>query len=76
MIKLTEKEKKILVMIGRGLDNKEIGKILNISHNTSKVYVSSILNKLNSKDRTEAYTKALKLGLINLDNVDINTDKS
>lgn len=64
---LTDREKEILALMARGSANKEIGTALFISDNTVKTHISHIFQKLEVGDRTEAVTKALRLGLITLD---------
>jgi len=56
---LTAKEKKVLELIKVGNSNSEIAKKLNISVNTAKVHVCSILQKLGVDDRTQAAIKAI-----------------
>jgi DNA-binding NarL/FixJ family response regulator len=56
---LTAKEKKVLELIKIGNSNNEIAKKLNISVNTAKVHVCSILQKLGVDDRTHAAIKAI-----------------
>lgn len=51
---LTEKERQVLVLLGQGMTNKEIGALLSRSPNTIKIHVSHILEKLNLRSRTEA----------------------
>lgn len=51
---LTPREKDVLHNISKGYDNKEIAKLLYISDYTVKKHVSSILKKLNLKNRQEA----------------------
>ncbi len=57
---LTTKELKVLELIKNGNSNNEIAKKLNISINTTKVHVCSILQKLEVDDRTQAAIKAIK----------------
>lgn len=57
---LTSKEKEVLNLLKSGLSNIEIANELNISINTIKVHVCSILQKLNVDDRTQAVIKAIK----------------
>jgi two-component system response regulator DevR len=52
--KLTEQERRILHLIAEGKTNKEIAQTVYLSDKTVKNYVSSILNKLNMKRRSEA----------------------
>ena len=63
---LTPRELEILKKIAEGRANKEIGELLQLSENTVKNHVKSILSKLNAKDRTHAVTEALKRGLFQL----------
>lgn len=49
----TERERDVIVEIANGLSNKEIGSKLFISEGTVKNYITSILNKLNLKHRTQ-----------------------
>lgn len=60
---LTSKETKVLALLCEGNSNQEIAKKLNISVNTTKVHVCSILQKLSVDDRTQAAVKALKEGI-------------
>lgn len=61
---LTGRELEVLRMLARGLTNKEIGTALNISGNTVRNHVNSIIEKLEVSDRTEAATTAIHRGLI------------
>lgn len=63
---LTEKERQILILLAKGLTNKEIAKQLGLSLQTVKTHVSHILQKLKVKSRAEAARYAvilLKSGL-------------
>ncbi|WP_158823976.1 response regulator transcription factor [Granulicella sp. S156] len=64
---LTARELEILKMVARGLTNKQIGKALEISGNTVRNHVNSIIEKLEVSDRTEATTTAIQRGLIEVD---------
>lgn len=50
---LTDGEWEIIKLIGRGMSNKEIAKAISLSEGTVRNYLSSILNKLNLRDRTQ-----------------------
>jgi DNA-binding NarL/FixJ family response regulator len=63
---LTERQLEILRLMARGAANKEIAAELFISENTVKSHISHIFEKLNARDRTEAVTRALGRGLIQL----------
>jgi DNA-binding NarL/FixJ family response regulator len=64
---LSERELEILRLAGKGLTNKAIGVELNISDRTVQGHLANIYGKLQVGSRTEAVTKALKLGWIVLD---------
>ena len=64
---LTERERGVLRLLGRGLTNKEIGAQLGLTEMTIKGYVSEILGKLQLPDRTQAALLAVRYGLIPLD---------
>ena len=64
---LTPRELEILRMLAKGLTNKQIGKVLNISDNTVKNHVNSVIEKLEVCDRTEAATTAIQRGIISAD---------
>ena len=64
---LTPRETEILNYIARGYLNKQIAIKLEISEQTIKNHVTSILRKLNANARTEAVVLAIKQGLISID---------
>jgi DNA-binding NarL/FixJ family response regulator len=51
----------------RGMINKEIAKKLGISQQTVKNHMTSILKKLNVKDRTQAAVTAIRRGWVRAD---------
>lgn len=61
---LTAREKQVLKLITEGYTNNEIAQKLDISINTTKVHVCSLLQKLGVQDRTQAAIKAIKDELI------------
>ncbi len=61
---LTTRELEVLNMLAKGLTNKQIGCALNISDNTVRNHVNSIIEKLEVSDRTEAATTAIHRGII------------
>ncbi len=63
---LTSREIEILDCIARGLSNKEIASDLNISSQTVKNHITSILKKLQVDDRTRAVMFAIKQGWIRM----------
>lgn len=63
---LTEREREILQLAASGLTNKAIGGKLSISDRTVQGHLASIYGRLGVNSRTEAVTKALQLGYIQL----------
>lgn len=61
---LTHRETQILSYIAEGNSNKQIARILEISEQTIKNHISSILRKLNANDRTHAAVLAIRHGWI------------
>lgn len=61
---LSERELEVLQLAGRGYTNKAIGLELNISDRTVQGHLATIYGKLQVSSRTEAVTRALKLGWI------------
>jgi DNA-binding NarL/FixJ family response regulator len=59
-----EREVSILRLIAGGYSNKEIARTLFLAEGTVKNYVSEILDKLGTRDRTRAVLKAITLRLI------------
>ena len=57
---LRRRETEVIGYVAQGYSNKEIAAKLGISQQTVKTHVSSIMNKLAAKDRTEAAVKAIK----------------
>jgi DNA-binding NarL/FixJ family response regulator len=64
---LTPRESEVLVCITRGRSNREIAEDLRIAEKTVRVHVSSVLDKMGVRDRTQATIVALQRGLIHLD---------
>lgn len=61
---LSKNEWKIVQNIGLGLSNKEIAKKMFLSEGTVRNYLSSILSKLNLRDRTQLAIWAVQTGQI------------
>jgi DNA-binding NarL/FixJ family response regulator len=66
MAELTPREIQVLRLLAEGLVNREIADRLNISEHTIKFHIGSILGKLQASSRTEAVTRGLRSGLIEL----------
>lgn len=50
---LTEREADILKLIGEGMSNKEISKVLYLGEGTIRNYITNLLEKLQLRDRTQ-----------------------
>jgi DNA-binding NarL/FixJ family response regulator len=61
---LTDRETEILLLVATGLTNAEIASQLFISPLTTKSHVSSILTKLDARDRTQLVVMAYESGLV------------
>jgi len=60
----SEREVEILRLLAGGYSNKEIARAIFLAEGTVKNYVSDILDKLNTRDRTRAVLKAITLQII------------
>ena len=63
---LTPRETEILDYMAQGYLNKQIAEILNVSEQTIKNHITSILRKLNANARTQAVVIAIKKGLVSI----------
>ena len=65
---LSSRELEILTLMANGRTNSEIAQELKLSEKAVTGHITSLLEKMGSRDRTEAVTIALKQGLVRLDN--------
>lgn len=63
-VPLSPREMEILQFVTHGKSNKEIAQSLAISHQTVKNHMTSILKKLDVRDRTQAAVYALRRGWV------------
>jgi DNA-binding NarL/FixJ family response regulator len=63
---LTEREIEVLREVAAGNANKMVAQLLNVSEETIKAHMNTILSKLGANDRTHAVTIALKRGIIEI----------
>jgi len=61
---LTPRELEVLHELAKGMANKQIADVLNITENTTKWYLKNILAKLRVADRAEAVAVAIQRGII------------
>ena len=63
---LSHREVEVLRLMATGATNREIAAALSITEGTAKTHAAKIFQKLEVKDRTEAVTKAVQQGVIEL----------
>lgn len=61
---LTDREREVLVLMAKGLNNRQIADQLIVSVSTAKFHVSSVLSKLGAASRTEAVAIAVQNHLV------------
>ncbi|MFJ8104711.1 response regulator [Streptomyces sp. NPDC096132] len=61
---LSEREREVLALVGRGLTNTEIGEALGLSPLTAKTHVSRIMGKLGARDRAQLVVVAYESGMV------------
>lgn len=64
---LTARERQVLLLLARGLRNKEIARRLQVSERTVNFHLANIYQKLQVSGRTEALSRAIEEGLLPLD---------
>lgn len=63
-LELTEREREVLTLMVKGLNNSQIAQQLVISASTTKFHVSNILTKMGVSSRTEAVALAVRKHLV------------
>ncbi|MFJ3860408.1 response regulator [Streptomyces sp. NPDC090085] len=63
---ITEREREVLTLVGRGRSNTEIAEDLFITVATAKSHVSRLLTKLGARDRVQLVINAYEMGLVML----------
>ncbi|WP_433474786.1 response regulator [Spirillospora sp. CA-142024] len=61
---VTEREREVLTLVGKGLSNGEIAEHLSLSLATVKTYVGRLLAKLHARDRSQLVIVAYETGLV------------
>ena len=72
---LTTREREVLRGLAQGQSNQEIAETLNIEKTTVRSHISSILNKLDLDNRTQAALYALQEGLTQTEETDPHSPK-
>jgi DNA-binding NarL/FixJ family response regulator len=66
-VELTPRETEVLACITQGRSNREIAEDLHIAEKTVRIHVSSVLDKMGARDRTQATIYALQRGIVHLE---------
>ncbi|EMF55931.1 MULTISPECIES: response regulator transcription factor [Streptomyces] len=61
---LSERERQVLTLVARGLNNTEIAEALGLSPLTAKTHVSRVMGKLGARDRAQLVMVAYESGLV------------
>jgi DNA-binding NarL/FixJ family response regulator len=61
---LTDREREVLVLMARGLDNGQIASDLFVSDATVRTHVGHVMSKLNARSRVQAVVVAYESGLV------------
>jgi DNA-binding NarL/FixJ family response regulator len=64
LVELTPREHQVLTYITRGQSNRDIADQLHIAEKTVRIHVSSVLDKMGVRDRTQAAIYAIQRGLV------------
>jgi DNA-binding NarL/FixJ family response regulator len=59
--KLTKRQSEVLLLLAKGLSNKEIARRLEIAEATTKIHIAALLRALGVRNRTEAAYRAGKI---------------
>lgn len=63
---LSEREREVFVLVGRGFTNTEIAQALQVSESTVKAHFGRILTKMDLPNRVQAVIRAYELSLIHI----------
>ncbi|GHD23048.1 DNA-binding response regulator [Streptomyces violarus] len=66
---LSEREREVLALVARGLNNTEIAEVLGLSPLTAKTHVSRIMGKLSARDRAQLVIVAYESGVVTPGNI-------
>jgi len=63
---LSPRETDVFKLLVKGMSNKEIASVLDISEGTVRVHVSHLLSKLGCSDRAQAVSEAFQRGMVHV----------
>ncbi|MGW0192406.1 response regulator [Nonomuraea sp. NPDC003201] len=63
---ITQREREVLTLVGRGMSNSEIAEHLHLTVGTVKTHISRLLAKLHARDRAQLVVAAYEGGLITI----------
>lgn len=63
-VQLSPREREVLLLLSRGLGNREIGEELGVSIETVKTHIERLYKRLGVTSRTDAVAKSLRAGII------------
>jgi DNA-binding NarL/FixJ family response regulator len=61
---LTDRERQVVALVGRGMSNAEIAAELNLSPATARTHVGRAMSKLGARDRAQLVVVAYRTGLV------------
>jgi two-component system response regulator DegU len=64
---ISKREEEVLQLIAEGASTNEVAEKLYISVKTVKNHLASVYQKLDSRDRTQAVVRAVRMGIIRID---------
>ena len=64
LLRLTERERQVLLLVAQGRSNAEIADLLVIAESTAKTHVKRVLAKIDAHDRAQAVVFAYRSGLL------------
>jgi len=64
LVGVTDREREVLALVGRGLSNAEIADHLHLSNGTVKTHIGRLLAKLSARDRAQLVIAAYESGLV------------
>jgi len=63
-VRLTRREREVLILISQGLPSREVAEQLIVSKRTVDFHLANIYHKLDVSNRLQAFRRASELGLI------------